>query len=96
VSAPLRVVAVVGTTRSVSKTKALTELTISRLAAHAEISAEVIEIHALIPGLGAAVEREQLDEPCCSSTSSTSSASTRWRASRCCSSPPAAATGTRW
>lgn len=46
-SAPLRVVAVVGTTRSVSKTKALVELIISRLAAHAEISAEVIEIHAL-------------------------------------------------
>jgi FMN reductase len=62
VSAPLRVVAVVGTIRSVSKTKALAELIISRLAAHADISAEVIEIHALTPGLGAAVEREQLDE----------------------------------
>ena len=61
-SAPLRVVAVVGTTRSVSKTKALVELIISRLAAHGDISAEVIEIHALTPGLGAAVEREQLDE----------------------------------
>jgi FMN reductase len=56
------VVAVVGTTRSVSKTKALAELIIGRLAAHAEISAEVIEIHALNPGLGAAIEREQLDE----------------------------------
>ena len=42
--------------------KALAELIISRLAAHADISAEVIEIHALTPGLGAAVEREQLDE----------------------------------
>jgi FMN reductase len=62
VSAPLRVMAVVGTTRSLSKTKALAELIISRLAAHADISAEVIEIHALTPGLGAAVEREQLDE----------------------------------
>jgi FMN reductase len=62
VSAPLRVVAVVGTTGSVSKTKALAELIIGRLAAHAEISAEVIEIHTLNPGLGAAVEREQLDE----------------------------------
>jgi FMN reductase len=62
VSAPLRVVAVVGTTRSVSKTKALAELIIGRLAAHAEISAEVIQIHALNPGLGAAIEREQLDE----------------------------------
>jgi FMN reductase len=62
VSAPLRVAAVVGTTRSVSKTKALAELIIGRLAAHAEISVEVIEIHALNPGLGAAIEREQLDE----------------------------------
>jgi FMN reductase len=62
VSAPLRVVAVVSTTRSVSKTKALAELIIGRLAAHAEISAEVIEIHALNPGLGAAIEPEQLDE----------------------------------
>lgn len=61
-SAPLRVVAVVGTTRSVSKTKALAELIIGRLAAHAEISVEVIEIHALNPGLGASLEREQLDE----------------------------------
>jgi NAD(P)H-dependent FMN reductase len=49
VSAPLRVMAVVGTTRSVSKTKALVELIISRLAAHADISAEVTEIHALTP-----------------------------------------------
>jgi len=62
VSAPLRVVAVVGTARSVSKTKALAELVIGRLAAHEEISAEVIEIHALNPGLGTAIEREQLDE----------------------------------
>jgi FMN reductase len=62
VSIPLRVVAVVGTTRSVSKTKALAELIIGRLAAHTEISVEVIEIHALNPGLGAATEREQLDE----------------------------------
>jgi FMN reductase len=62
VSVPLRVVAVVGTTRSVSKTRALAELVIGRLAAHAEISAEVIEIHALNPGLGTAIEREQLDE----------------------------------
>src|SRR6201996_4758921 len=61
-STPLRVVAVVGTTGPVSKTKALTELMISSLAARTEISAEVIEIHALNPGLGAAIEREQLDE----------------------------------
>jgi NAD(P)H-dependent FMN reductase len=61
VSAPLRVVAVVGTTGSVSKTKALAELIIGRLAAHAEISAEVIEIHALNPGLGGAREPEAPD-----------------------------------
>jgi len=60
-SRPLRVVAVVGTTRSVSKTKALTELIIARLASRTEIAAEIIEIHALNPGLGAAIEREQLD-----------------------------------
>jgi FMN reductase len=62
VSAPLRVAAVVGTTGSRSRTKALAELITGRLAAHAEISAEVIEIHALNPGLGAAIERGQLDE----------------------------------
>ena len=61
-SAPLRVVAVAGTTSSKSRTKALAELIIGRLAAHAEISAEVIEVHALNPGLGAAIERGQLDE----------------------------------
>ena len=61
-SAPLRVVAVVGTTGPVSKTKALTELIISSLAARTEISAEIIEIHTLNPGLGAAIERGQLDD----------------------------------
>jgi FMN reductase len=58
----LRVVAVVGTTGPVSKTRALTELIISRLAQRAEIFAEVIEIHTLNPGLGSAIEREKLDE----------------------------------
>jgi FMN reductase len=62
VSVPLRVAAVAGTTGSKSRTKALAELITGRLAAHAEISAEVIEIHALNPGLGAAIERGQLDE----------------------------------
>ncbi|HEX6448716.1 MAG TPA: NAD(P)H-dependent oxidoreductase [Trebonia sp.] len=61
-SGPLRVVAVVGTTGPVSKTKALAELIIGRLAARAEVSAEIIEIHALNPGLGAAIERDQLDD----------------------------------
>jgi FMN reductase len=62
VSAPLRVVAVVGTTGPVSKTKALTELILSRLAERTQISVDVIEIHALNPGLGSAIERGQLDE----------------------------------
>jgi FMN reductase len=61
VSGPLRVVAVVGTTGPVSKTKALAELIIGRLAARIEVSVEIIEIHALNPGLGAAIERDQLD-----------------------------------
>jgi FMN reductase len=61
VSGPLRVVAVVGTTGPVSKTKALVELIIGRLAARTEVSAEIIEIHALNPGLGTAIERDQLD-----------------------------------
>ena len=58
----LRVVAVVGTTGPVSKTKALVELIIARLAARADISAEIIEIHTLNPGLGAAIDRDQLDD----------------------------------
>lgn len=56
-SGPLRVVAVVGTTKSVSKTRALVELIVGQLASRTEI----IEIHTLNPGLGAALEREQLD-----------------------------------
>jgi FMN reductase len=58
---PLRVVAVVGTTKSVSKTRALVELIIGQLASRTEIDTEIIEIHTLNPGLGAALEREQLD-----------------------------------
>jgi FMN reductase len=60
-SSPLRVVAVVGTTKSVSKTRALVELVIGQLASRTEIDAEIIEIHTLNPGLGAALERGQLD-----------------------------------
>jgi FMN reductase len=62
-SSPLRVVAVVGTTKSVSKTRALVELIIAQLASRTEIEAEVIEIHTLNPGLGSALQREQLDAP---------------------------------
>ena len=58
----LRVVAVVGTvTPSGSKTRALTDLIIEQLAERVELSVEVIELHALNPGLGGALEREQLD-----------------------------------
>jgi FMN reductase len=60
-SSPLRVVAVVGTTKSVSKTRALVELVIGQLASRTEIDTEIIEIHTLNPGLGAALERGQLD-----------------------------------
>ncbi len=60
-SSPLRVVAVVGTTKSVSKTRALVELIVGQLASRTEIDTEIIEIHTLNPGLGAALEREQLD-----------------------------------
>ena len=60
-SGPLRVVAVVGTTKSVSKTRALVELIVGQLASRTEIDTEIIEIHTLNPGLGAALEREQLD-----------------------------------
>lgn len=60
-SSPLRVVAVVGTTKSVSKTRALVELIVGHLASRTEIDTEIIEIHTLNPGLGAALEREQLD-----------------------------------
>lgn len=60
-SGPLRVVAVVGTTKSVSKTRALVELIVGHLASRTEIDTEIIEIHTLNPGLGAALEREQLD-----------------------------------
>jgi FMN reductase len=60
-SSPLRAVAVIGTTKSVSKTRALVELIIGQLASRTEIDTEIIEIHTLNPGLGAALEREQLD-----------------------------------
>jgi FMN reductase len=58
----LRVVAVVGTvTTSKSKTRALVDLVLERLALRADISVEIFEIHALSPGLGSALERSQLD-----------------------------------
>jgi FMN reductase len=58
----LRVAAVVGTTRSPSKTKALVELILQTLASRTKIEAQIIEIHTLGPGLTGALEREQLDD----------------------------------
>jgi FMN reductase len=58
----LRVVAVVGTvTTSKSKTRALVDLIVERLALRTDISVEIFELHALNPGLGSALERSQLD-----------------------------------
>jgi FMN reductase len=58
----LRVVAVVGTmTRARSKTRALVDLIVERLAARTEVTVEIIELHSLNPGLGSALERDQLD-----------------------------------
>jgi FMN reductase len=61
VNAPLRLVAVVGTTRLPSKTRALVELILDRLESRTQIDAEIIEIHAINPGLGTALQRDQLD-----------------------------------
>jgi FMN reductase len=61
-SEPLRVVAVVGSVRAPSKTRALVDLIVDRLASRAKIDAEIIEIHTLSPGLGAALDRPELDE----------------------------------
>lgn len=58
----LRVAALVGSPRSPSKTRSLVDLVIERLATRAEIDADVIETHTLNPGLGAALERDQLDD----------------------------------
>jgi FMN reductase len=61
-SEPLRVVAVIGTVRTPSKTRALVDLIVDRLANRTEIDVEIIEIHTLNPGLGATLDRSQLDE----------------------------------
>ncbi len=61
-SDPLRVVAVVGTvTRTRSKTRALVDLVVEGLASRAELTVEIFELHDLNPGLGSALERDQLD-----------------------------------
>ncbi|MFI2214892.1 FMN reductase [Streptomyces sp. NPDC020141] len=59
-TAPLRVVAVVGTLRSPSRTTALVELMLETLAARTEIESRLIELHTLGPGFTGAAERDQL------------------------------------
>ncbi|MEU5402425.1 FMN reductase [Streptomyces sp. NPDC005963] len=54
----LRVVAVVGSVRSPSKTTALVELMLQTLAARTEIESQLIELHALGPGFTDAAERD--------------------------------------
>jgi FMN reductase len=62
-SETLRVVAIVGSvTRSKSKTRALVDLIVERLAARTDVAVEIFELHALNPGLGSALDRDQLDE----------------------------------
>ncbi|MER5770866.1 FMN reductase [Streptomyces sp. NPDC001985] len=56
---PLRVVAVVGSLRSPSKTTALVELMLDTLAARTGTEARLIELHTLGPAVTGAVEREQ-------------------------------------
>jgi FMN reductase len=48
-------------TRTRSKTRALVDLIVEQLAARAELTVEIIELHSLNPGLGSALERDQLD-----------------------------------
>jgi FMN reductase len=59
-SEPLRVVAVVGTLRSPSKTTALVELILKTLSARAEIDSEIIEVHTLGQSLTGALDGDQL------------------------------------
>jgi FMN reductase len=59
---PLRVVAVVGSVRSPSKTRALVDLIVDRFAARTAVDAKIIEVHTLNPGLGGALDRSRLDE----------------------------------
>jgi FMN reductase len=62
-SDPLRVVAVVGTFRSPSKTTALVELILKTLSARAEIDPEIIEVHTLGQSLTGALDADQLAGP---------------------------------
>jgi FMN reductase len=62
-SDPLRVVAVVGTFRSPSKTTALVELILKTLSARAEIDPEIIEVHTLGQSLTGALDADQLADP---------------------------------
>ncbi|GAA2251864.1 FMN reductase [Streptomyces amakusaensis] len=58
---PLRVVAVVGSVRSPSRTTALAELMLQTLAARTEAETRLIELHTLGPAFTGAAGREGLD-----------------------------------
>ncbi|MFI5758901.1 FMN reductase [Streptomyces sp. NPDC051569] len=58
----LRVVALVGTVRAPSKTKALVELILRSIESRTQSETRIIEIHTLGPGFTGALEREQLGE----------------------------------
>ncbi|MFE4827161.1 FMN reductase [Streptomyces sp. NPDC056672] len=57
---PLRVVAVVGSVRTPSRTTALVELVLRTLAAHTPAETRLIELHTLGPAFTGAAEREQV------------------------------------
>jgi FMN reductase len=58
----LRVVTVVATTGTPSKTKALAEFIVDRLAARVPVQAQTIDVRTLAADLGAAVDRDDLDD----------------------------------
>ena len=60
-TAPLKVVAVVGSLQAPSKTRALVDLVVDTLGDHTEIESRVIEIHRLGAGFTGALQRSDLD-----------------------------------
>ncbi|MEU0685624.1 FMN reductase [Streptomyces uncialis] len=61
-AAPLRVVAVVGTLSSPSRTTALVELILATLAARTAVDTRLIELHTLGPAFTGATDRDQVDD----------------------------------
>ncbi|MFD5208650.1 FMN reductase [Streptomyces anulatus] len=59
-TSPLKVVAVVGSLRSPSKTTALAELVLATLRARTEVEARLIELHTVSAGFAGAAERDQV------------------------------------